>query len=78
MIGWEDCPAVESVPGKMSGAWVFRGARVPLWSPFGNIGEINVAEFCEWYPHISRERVEAVLDFLAEAHKVKLDLKLDY
>lgn len=73
MIRWEDCPAVESVPGKMSGAWVFRGTRVPLWSLFRNIGEINVAEFCDWYPHISRERVEAVLDFLAEAHKVKLD-----
>ncbi len=74
MISWEDCPAVESVPDKMSGAWVFRGTRVPLWSLFKNIGDISIQEFCDWYPHVSREQVEVVLDFLAEEHKVTLDL----
>ena len=39
MTNWETCPAVESVPGKLSGAWVFKGTRVPLSSLFGNLAE---------------------------------------
>ena len=28
-LDWSQCPAVESVPGKVSGAWVFCGTRMP-------------------------------------------------
>ena len=28
-LDWSQCPAVESVPGKMSGAWVFRNTPLP-------------------------------------------------
>jgi len=39
MTKWETCPAVESVPGRLSGAWVFKGTRVPVSSLFGNLAE---------------------------------------
>ena len=37
-LDWSQCPAVESVPGKMSGAWVLRGTRMPVAAIFENIG----------------------------------------
>ena len=39
MTDWEKCPAVESVPGRLGGAWVFTGTRVPVSSLFGNLAE---------------------------------------
>ena len=39
MADWESCPAVESVPGRLSGAWVFTGTRVPVSSLFANLAE---------------------------------------
>jgi uncharacterized protein (DUF433 family) len=36
-LDWSNCPAVESVPGKMSGAWVFRGTRMPVAAVFENL-----------------------------------------
>ena len=29
-LDWSQCPAVESVPGRLSGAWVLRGTRMPI------------------------------------------------
>lgn len=28
-LDWSQCPDVESVPGKMSGAWVLKGSTTP-------------------------------------------------
>ena len=61
-LDWSQCPAVESVPGKVSGAWVFRGTRVPVKALFENLeGGARVADFLEWFPGVTREQVEAVL-----------------
>ena len=72
MLDWTQCPAVERVPGKVSGAWVFKGTRVPVRALFENLeGGATVEEFLEWFPGVSREQVLAVLKFagssLAEA-----------
>jgi uncharacterized protein (DUF433 family) len=37
MIDWSSCRAVERDPERVSGAWVFRGARVPLAALFENL-----------------------------------------
>ncbi len=72
-IDWSKCEAVESVPGRVSGAWVFRGTRMPVATVFENledgmtIDEI-VAEF-----DVTREQVKAVLDFTA--HNRHLEMK---
>jgi uncharacterized protein (DUF433 family) len=36
-LHWSQCPAVESVPGKVGGAWVFRGIRMPVATVFENL-----------------------------------------
>ena len=72
MLDWSQCPAVERQPGKVSGAWLFKGTRVPVRALFENLeAGARLDEFLEWFPGVSREQVEAVLQHtelsLAEA-----------
>lgn len=63
MIDWQTCPEVERHPGKVSGAWVFKGTRVPVCALFENIEDgASVDDFLEWFPGVTRNQVEAVLD----------------
>ena len=62
MLDWSQCLAVERVPGKVGGVWLFKGTRVPVRALFENIeGGARVDEFLEWFPGVTREQVEAVL-----------------
>ena len=62
MLEWNDCPAVDRNPAKVSGAWLFKGTRVPVRVLFENIeGGATVDEFLEWFPGVGREQVDAVL-----------------
>ncbi len=64
MLDWTQCSAVERVPGKVSGAWVFKGTRVPVAALFENLeGGATVGQFLEWFPGVSREQVQTVLKF---------------
>ena len=70
MVGldWSQCPAVESVPGKMSGAWVFRGTRMPVAIVFENLeAGMTLDELVGMYDGLTREQVKAVLDFAARS-----------
>jgi len=72
MLDWTQCPVVERLPGKVSGAWLFKGTRVPVRALFENLeGGASVEEFLAWFPGVSHEQVVAVLKFaessLAEA-----------
>jgi uncharacterized protein (DUF433 family) len=63
MLDWSQCSAVEKIPGKVSGVWLFVGTRVPVRALFENIESgATVDEFREWFPGVTREQVEAVLD----------------
>jgi uncharacterized protein (DUF433 family) len=63
MIDWTTCPTVERHPDRLSGAWVFRGTRVPVSALFANLeGGATVDEFLEWFPGVSREQVNVVLE----------------
>lgn len=63
MLDWSQCPAVEQIPGKVSGAWLFKGTRVPVKALFENIeGGATVQEFLEWFPGVELAQVEAVLE----------------
>jgi len=66
-LDWSKCLAVESVPGKRSGAWVFRDTRTPVSVVFDNL-EVgaSIEEIMEWF-HLSREQVVAVIDFAARS-----------
>lgn len=68
MLDWKTCSAVERHPQKVSGAWVFRGTRVPVSALFANIeGGATVDEFIEWFPGVSREQVNLVLEHAAHS-----------
>ena len=63
---WINCHAVERDPERVSGAWVFKGTRVPVRALFENLEDgATVDEFLEWFPGVTRSQVEAVLDFTA-------------
>ena len=69
---WKSCPAVEHEPGRVSGAWVFKGTRVPVHALFENIeGGASVDDFLEWFPGVTRQQVDAVLEHVsADLHAV--------
>ena len=63
MIDWSQCLAVERIPEKVSGAWLFKNTRVPVKALFENLeGGATVHEFLEWFPGVERAQVEAVLE----------------
>ena len=66
MKDWSECTEVERIPGKVGGAWLFRGTRVPVKALFENLEDgATVDEFLEWFPGVARRQVEAVLVFAA-------------
>lgn len=67
-LDWSKCPAVESIPGKVSGAWVFRGTRLPVATVIENLEDLSVEEVIEQFD-VTREQITAVLDFVAQSLK---------
>ena len=66
-LDWSQCPAVESIPGKVSGAWVFKGTRMPVATVFENLeAGLTVEEVMEEFA-VTREQINAVLDFAAKS-----------
>jgi uncharacterized protein (DUF433 family) len=68
-LDWSQCPDVESVPGKRSGAWVFKGTRMPVSTVFENLQDMSVDELIEEIG-VTREQVQAVLQFAARSAEV--------
>src|SRR6202035_4971620 len=53
-LDWSQCSAVESVPGRVSGAWVFRDTRMPVSLVFENLeAGVTIDEITEWF-HLTR------------------------
>jgi len=68
-LDWSQCPAVESVPGKVSGAWVLRGTRMPVETIFQNLAAgMSVREITEVFD-VTSEEVSAVVHFVTESLK---------
>lgn len=67
-LDWSQCDAVESVPGKLSGAWVFRGTRMPVKAVFENLEDgMSIDELVDMFDGLTREQVQAVLEFAARS-----------
>ena len=67
ILDWSQCPAVESVPGKVSGAWVFKDSRMPVSVVFENLeAGSDIEEITEQF-HVTREQIQAVLEFAARS-----------
>lgn len=66
-LDWSQCPAVESVPGRLSGAWVLRDTRMPVSLIFENLEYgASIDEIIENY-NVTREQIQAVLEFAARS-----------
>jgi uncharacterized protein (DUF433 family) len=66
-LDWSQCPAVESIPGKVSGAWLFKDTRMPVSIVFENLeAGASISEIMDWF-HLSREQVVAVIEFTARS-----------
>jgi uncharacterized protein (DUF433 family) len=68
MIDWSTCPAVERDPDRVSGAWVFRGTRVPVSALFENLEDgVSPTEFVKLFPGVSLDQARAVLEHVARS-----------
>ena len=67
-LDWSQCSAVESIPGNVSGAWVFRDTRLPVATVVENLEDLSVEEVMEQFD-VTREQIAAVLDFVAKSLK---------
>jgi len=66
-LDWSQCPAVESIPGKVSGAWLFKDTRMPVSIVFENLeAGASISEIMDWF-HLSREQIIAVIEFAARS-----------
>ena len=61
-MDWSLCPALERDPARMSGAWVFKGTRVPVRTLFENLeAGASVNDFLSWFQGVTHDQVLAVL-----------------
>ena len=68
VIDWPSCPAVERDPARVSGAWLFRGTRVPVAALFENLeDDASVHQFIEWFPGVTLEQARTVLEQAARS-----------
>jgi uncharacterized protein (DUF433 family) len=73
-LDWSQCPAVESVPDRRSGAWVFRNTRMPVATVFENLEDLSIDEVIEQF-HVTREQIQSVLRFVA--HSLDQTIRID-
>ncbi len=75
MTDWSKCPAVESVPGKVSGNWVFKDTRLPVYALFENLeAGATIYDFIEWFGGVDESEVKAVLEHVANSLKPPVPL----
>ena len=68
MIDWASCDVVEQDPERYSGAWLFRGTRVPVAALFENLeDDVPIHEFVEWFPGVTLAQVRSVLAHAARS-----------
>lgn len=61
---WSQCSTIESIPGKLSGAWVFRGTRLPVAPIFENLQDgMTIDEIVQLYDGLTREQIQSILQF---------------
>jgi uncharacterized protein (DUF433 family) len=68
VLDWSECTAAEQVPGKVSGAWVLKGTRMPVATIFENLeAGASLDDILTWYEGLDRKQVQAVIEFAARS-----------
>lgn len=66
-LEWSQCPIVESIPGKVSGAWVLKGTRTPVQVLFENLeAGMSIDEVIEQFP-VTRKQIDDLMAFVARS-----------
>ncbi|HJT71173.1 MAG TPA: DUF433 domain-containing protein [Terriglobales bacterium] len=56
------------MPGKVGGAWVFRGTRIPVSAVFENLEDgLAIDEIVEMFQGLNKDQIKAVLEFTAQS-----------
>jgi uncharacterized protein (DUF433 family) len=69
VLDWSHCPAVESNPRKVGGAWVFRDTRIPVTAVIENLQDMSIEEVMASFA-VTREQINAILEFVAQSLRV--------
>lgn len=70
-LDWSQCPVVESDPGKLGGAWVFKDTRMPVALVFENLElGASIEEIMQWH-HLTQDQIVTVLEFAARSLDAK-------
>jgi len=68
MVDWSQCPAVESDPQRVHGAWVLRNTRLPISIVFECLARgASIEDIIEWYGGVTHEQIEQVISFVADS-----------
>ena len=68
MNTWSNCKSVERDPLRVSGAWLFRGTRVPVSALFENLEDgAQLSDFVAWFPGVSLAQARDVLEHAAQS-----------
>ncbi len=68
VLDWSQCPAVERVAGKVSGAWVLRRTRMPVATVFENlVAGASLDDLMKWSEGVDWKQVQAVIEFAARS-----------
>jgi uncharacterized protein (DUF433 family) len=69
MVDWSKCPDAEGIAGKVSGAWLVKGTRIPVQAVLDNAGDGYSAEqiVAEIHPSLALDRARRFLAFAAGA-----------
>lgn len=68
VLDWAQCSSVERVPGRVSGAWVLKGTRMPVATIFENLeAGASLDDVLSWYEGLDRTQVQAVIGFAARS-----------
>ena len=74
-IDWSNCPLIEVVPGKVSGALLLKNTRLPVEAITGNYDAFRdeglspdaaIAETLDCYPEAGIGAIKAILRYRAE------------
>ena len=65
MIDWSECSDAERIPGKVSGAWLVKGTRIPVQAVLDNADDgYSAQEIADLiYDGLSVDRARGVIAF---------------
>jgi uncharacterized protein (DUF433 family) len=64
MIDWSLSPDVEAIPGKVGGAWLVKGTRLPVWAILNHADEFTPDEIAaDIFEGVTPETIRRIIDF---------------